>query len=122
MDEHNCTPQEVVNTVLDRPIVWTDLESMPLEVRRRWGADARAILTNPVFISLVGRSGLIFDTATSGEMAKNLVEHIARYAKSFEEVRDLRMTINGIELIRKELERALFEEKKPTEEEPNAPI
>jgi len=104
-----ATVKDVVNQVLDRPLVFVDWRSLPIEARRRWGGDARGALQNKALQALIGRSGLIGEgEETTGELVKDCIEHIARNDNNFEEVPNMRMTINDIELIKKTLEDMLY--------------
>lgn len=120
--KHSCTAEGVVNKVLDRAIVWVEWEDMPPEERKKWGADARSVLMNPVFMSLAGRSSVLHGKATSGQIAKNCIEEIARRSKSHEETVGIRHVICGVELIREILEECLYQESRVTNEEPNAAL
>lgn len=107
--------------LLERSIVWIDKDKMSQPDRERWANDAKALLDNPVFQSLVGkieRNG----TKTNGELVKNLIEGIARNSKDFDEVKFLRATINGVELIREYAEDLLITKPIETFNSLNEPI
>jgi hypothetical protein len=80
-------PQRAVEDILGREIKYLDVSKLTDEGRLAIYNEAQLLLRNRVFQSLVGK-------------AKNIIEQISRYSKNFDEVRDLRMTINGVELIR----------------------
>jgi len=111
--KHVSTPTEYVDAFLSRPMVWTDWRGMDLESRREWAKDAKNLLENRVFRSFCGyrdRSGI----KTNGEMSKDIIEHLARHAKDYQEVIALRMTMNGIELVRDRVEESLLPEDRPS--------
>lgn len=121
---HECpkpTATDVVNCILDRPIEWVDWKSLPHEARLHWSNDAQAVLNNPAFISLCGK---MKDDArkTNGELVKTLIESGFRYSENLQAMKDVRMTINGIELIRENLEAMLYAEQPTTTEDIQAGI
>lgn len=121
---HECpmpTAKAVVDAIMDRPIEFVDWKSLPHEARLRWSNDARLVLTNPAFISICGK---MIDQAkkTNGELVKILIESGTRYSKDFQQLQDVRMTINGIELVREELEKMLYREQPESTEDLNAAV
>jgi orotate phosphoribosyltransferase-like protein len=96
---------------------------MPLDMRKQWGADAKAVLENRCLQHIIGKSVTICDgVETNGEVIKRCIEAIARHSKSHEETENIRMTMNGIELVRELLEEMLYQEEKTKVEEPYAPL
>lgn len=113
---HECpvpTATDVVNRILDRPIEWVDWKSLPEDARLQWSNDARSVLRNRAFISLCGK---VVEQAnkTNGELVKVLIESGVRYSETVQQMKDIRMTINGIELIRENLEKMLYQVDEPT--------
>lgn len=114
-------PRGVVDAIMDRPLQWVNWRDLPLDARRTWSNDAKAVLSNQAFIALCGsidKNG----QPTNGELAKDIIEHIGRYSKDHAETRDMRMTLNGIELIRDRLSEMVIDEYQPSNEEPNAAV
>ena len=111
--------QNFTNRILERPIEWIDMQAMPMEVRTAMSAEARAVLENRAFQSLCGKMG---PERTNGELVKTLIEHIARYAITEQEMMNMRMTINGIELIRGYLEAMLVPKAEESRDDLNASI
>ena len=95
-------PRNLLKNILNRDIKWIDVAGMDETQLAEWQANAKSALDNPVIKSLIGG---IDDNGnlTNGEIVKNLIEYIARNSKDHGETRDLRMTINGAELIRQYL-------------------
>lgn len=91
-------PQRAVEDILGREIKYIDYNTLTDDGRLAIYNEAQLLLKNRVFQSLVGK--VENGSKINGEIAKNIIEQISRYSKSFDEVRDLRMTINGVELIR----------------------
>lgn len=103
---------DVVNKILNRPIVWTEYRKLPEGDRKSWGQFAMELLRNPVFISICGR--IVDGEKTNGELVKTLIESGMRYCEDFQGMKDIRMTINGIELVRELVEDSLYQETKET--------
>lgn len=125
VSSHVCpmpTAEAVIEKILNRPLAWVDMTKMDVATRRQWGGHATALLQNPLFQALCGTVGKTKSEETSGELVKDLIEHIAKKSKDHEETRDLRMTINGVELVRERAAAWLFFETQATNNEPNAPM
>lgn len=105
--------KEVVDRIVDRPIKWIEWQKMPHDKKVEWYKNAQSVLRNIVFRSLVGSN----EPRINGEIVKNIIEHIARHTENFEQVRDLRMTINGVELIKQYLEEIPNPEENVTKDE-----
>lgn len=116
------TAKELVNSILDREIVWVDWKSLPTDARKAWGKDAEQALHNRTLQSLIGKSSAIGGMNTSGELVKRCIEQIARRSKSHDETHDTRMIMCGVELIRELLEEMLVSEGHETKENLNEPI
>jgi hypothetical protein len=97
---------ELVNSILDRPINWIKWDQMPRQQRKAWSDTALVALNNEALVSLIGteKDGI----KTNGELIKNLIEHSARYAVEKEEMRDMRMIICGVELVRDKLQEMIY--------------
>lgn len=109
------TAKGVVEDVLSREIVWMDKDKMNEPDRLRWSNEAKALMDNMVFQSLVGRTDKD-GIKTNGEIVKNLIEGIARDSGSYDEVKFLRATINGIELIRQYAEELVVKRQRETKD------
>jgi chemotaxis regulatin CheY-phosphate phosphatase CheZ len=118
--EAKPTALALTESVTGREIAWTKWKEMPMDARKVWSDNAKSVLLNQAFISLCGKT--YGNEKTNGELVKLLMEHGMRYAKDFEELHGIRMTINGIELIREHLESMLIEEQKKQSTEPFNPI
>lgn len=121
VEKHVCplpTATGVINNILKRKIIWTAWKKMSLEGRKAWSLQAEQLLRNPVFVSLCGR--VIDGEKTNGELVKNLLESGVRYAEDYEQMKDIRMTINGAELIREMAEEMLYQEQPETHDDVNA--
>lgn len=115
------TSKDLVETILRNDIVWIDKDKMNSTDRLSWGNEAKALLENRVFQSLVGKIDAE-GNKTNGEIVKNLIEGIARNSKDYDEVRFLRSTINGIELIREYAEDLLIKKVEETHDDPYAAV
>lgn len=125
MESHKCpepTAEAVIENILRRPLAWVDMKKMDTNTRRTWGGHALSLLNNPLFQALSGTVGLNGDKDTSGELAKDIIEHIAKQSRDHAETRDLRMTLNGIELLRERAKNWLYLDTESTNNEPNAPM
>lgn len=115
------TATDVVNHILDRPIEWVNWKALPPEARLQWSNDAVAVLRNRAFISLCGRT-IDREDKTNGELVKTLIESGFRHSETVEQLRNMRMTINGIELIRENLEKMMYQIDEPTMDDLNAAV
>jgi hypothetical protein len=102
------TAKALTDSILDRPIEWVRWSEMPEDARRHWADMAKSALNNEALQSLIGKSERIGQRATNGEIVKRCIESIARHSKSHEETEAIRMTINGMELVRELLEEMLL--------------
>lgn len=118
--ERRPTARDLTDAVTARPIAWTNWKEMPMDARKVWSDNAKSVLLNPAFISLCGKG--YGKDKTNGELVKLLIEHGIRHAKDYDELQGIRMTMNGIELIREHLESMLIEEQKKPSDEPFNPI
>ena len=115
------TSKDLVETILRNDIVWIDKDKMNPTDRLAWGNEARALLENRVFQSLVGRIDAD-GNKTNGEIVKNLIEGCARQSKDYDDVKFMRATINGIELIREYAEDLLIKKVEETHDDPYAAV
>lgn len=92
LESHICTPESAVTQVLKRGISWYNYEELDLGKQAEYWSRAQDILRNPVFENEVHH------------FEADLVQHIAKQAKDYGEVRDLRMTINGVETFQQRLQ------------------
>lgn len=111
------TAQALVDHVLGRPIEWVDWRSLPHEARLQWGNNALSVLRNPAFVSLCGQALDAEKGKTNGELVKNIIESGFRHSSDYEDLKDARMTVNGIELVREKLEEMLYSEQESTQED-----
>ncbi len=81
-----------------------------------WENDAKALLQNQVFEHFVGKTERD-GTKTNGELAKNLILHIAKNSQNWEEVKDLRMKLVGLEILREAVEEQLTSKDVETQDE-----
>ncbi len=114
------TAQNLVQSILGRPINWVNWRALPNSTRKAWRASAKECLNNQAFIALCGKT--IDGEVSNGELVKDLLEFAAKDAVSFTQVQDMRMTINGIQLIREKLEEMRFEEPSESIETINDPL
>ena len=73
-------------------VKWYDYKELSVVEQKKYYTQAQLILDNPVFKNEINH------------FIKDLVEHIAYKSKDFGEVRDLRMTINGVKALSDRLE------------------
>lgn len=92
LQSHICSPQDVIAQVLKRGISWYNYEELDLGKQAEYWSRAQDILRNPVFLNELHH------------FEADLVQHIAKQAKDFQEVRDLRYSINGIETFQERLQ------------------
>lgn len=111
------TAKALVDHVLGRPLEWVDWRSLPTEARIRWGNDALSALRNPCIVSLCGQSLDLQKGKTNGELVKNIVEAGFRQSDGYRQLKDARMVVSGIELVREKLEEMLYHEQEPTQED-----
>jgi len=86
-------PELVVANIMKRGIRWYDYKEIKSKADREFYIDkARDIVQSPVYKNEIKRA--VYD----------IMQHIVEFSKSHNETRDLRMTINGIELLKTRLE------------------
>jgi len=83
-EEEVCKAADVIEEILNKGISWYDYKELSTVEQKKYYNQAQLILDNPVFQNEMNH------------FIKDLVEHIAYKSKDFQEVRDLRMTINGV--------------------------
>lgn len=91
-DKASVMAQEVVAKVLGRGIKYFDYTGMKHDEKVKYYNDAQAALRNKTIQNEVKH------------IVADLVEHIAKRSQSIEEVSEIRMTINGIEMLKEYLE------------------
>ena len=109
--------------ILDREMESIDFSKLDEEQRRVLSGDARAALSNRALAHIIGKTRVGFSEECSGVVVQDMVENIARYAESFEDVQLMRAKIVAIEYVREILLAMLRSD--PNAEpvrEPNAPI
>lgn len=89
--ENSVSAQGVICNILKRGIDWYDYRSLPSEQKLTYYNDAQLILKNEVFNNEIKH------------LVEDLIKYCATHAKDFEEVKAMRYTINGIELIKERL-------------------
>lgn len=82
-------PRSVVEAIMRQGIEWFNYEELPYADRVQYFNDAQTIIRNKTFQNEVKC------------LFKELIDHLATQSKDFPEVRDLRATMNGIDLLRK---------------------
>lgn len=91
------SPLKVLEGIIGREIKTVDTSKFGAREKKTWYVYAQELLRNPVLISLIGSEEN--GQATNGQLYLELVESLVT-ADSWEKVKDIQMTINGIELIR----------------------
>ena len=94
-------PLEEMKFLLGRPIKWIDTDGMDFAKKKFWYDSAQIALGNPVVQSLLGKTEN--GEAVNGEIAKDLIEHIAKSAENFEQVSYYRSKLAGVEMLRQYL-------------------
>ena len=96
-------PKYVVGNIMKRDIKWYNyLELRPAE-RKKYASNAKLILKNETFKNEIKH------------IYSDLVQEISTQSRDFGEVRDLRMTVSGVNLIKERLGK-IGVDKKPTKE------
>jgi len=110
MEENNSpvTAQAVVEKVMNRGIKWFDYNSLSTTEKKQYYADAQNILRNKTLANEINH--LIADA----------VEFLARDAQNFDQVKDMRMEITALELLRERLSNLEDPEKRKIEFDENA--
>ena len=85
------SPEKVIENILQRGISWYDYRELAEAKRVTYYSDAVNVLENNTLKNEINH------------LLSDLVQHIAKKSTDFQEVRDLRMTINGVELLRERL-------------------
>ena len=85
-------PEKVVEKVLNRGIGWYDFETLPNDRKLEYIKKAKEIVENPVFNNEINSA------------VADIVREIALMSQDFSQVKDLRMTINGLELLKERIE------------------
>lgn len=116
VDYSKVSASKFVDYILERPIEWIKWRELNADQRQFWSNNAQAILNNPVFQSLIGKEG------TNGELVKMIIDNSFRQSKNYDMIKDARMTINGIELIREKLQEMLYNKPIETHDEINSAI
>lgn len=97
---------EVIKSILGRQIKWVDYEDLPEQERDSYYRKAKEILENDVFKNEINRATV------------DIVNTIAYQCQSYEEVQQMRFTLNGIKILQERLESlAKADEEEPEEEE-----
>jgi len=96
-------PKEVLKAVLSREIKWIDFDELDYPNKKRWVNAVEDLKQNAVFRSLFGYQDL-YNEKVNGLLVKNLLEAGLIESQNWQQVRDVQMTINGIELIWKYLD------------------
>lgn len=86
------SPEEVIEAILKRGIKWYDYKELDFASQLSYYNNAVLARNNEVLVNEVKHA------------LSDLVTHIANKSQNFEEVRDLRMTMNGMQLILDRLE------------------
>ena len=94
-------PLEEMKYILGREIKWIDTDGMNFVEKKQWYDWAQMVIENPVIISLIGKG--VGDSATNGEIAKDLLEYCARNTENMEQVNYWRSKVAGVELLRQYL-------------------
>lgn len=95
--------RKVVEKAMGAPLLWSDYDSMQVNEKKLAAQQAKQILISPVFMSEFNR---LLDV---------WVKHAACKTENYDQVRDMRMCINAIVLLRERFEEiAAFIDKKQT--------
>ena len=89
--KHVCSAEKVLKQALQEKIDWYDYEQLDQRGLEEYYKDAQTILNNNTF-----------NNEMKHAMAE-LVDFIATKAETIEQVRDARMTINGMKLMQERL-------------------
>lgn len=82
----------VMESIMEDGIKWFDPSSLGSEGERRYRLDAKVVLENRTFKNEVQK------------LEADIISYLALKTKDFPEVRDMRMQLSGIKLIRERLE------------------
>jgi hypothetical protein len=103
-------PEQVIENILKRDISFYPYEKLDYESQLSYYADAQSILNNEVFKN------------ETNHLIADWIEHLAYRSKSFEDVKDIRMTINGLEFFKERLKKITNPEKEQSFEELDSAI
>jgi len=90
---HVCSAEKVIDKILKRKIEWFNYDLLEGREKEEYYKKTQEILNNPIFHNEIKH------------FFADVVQHIAKTSKDFEEVRDLRMTMNGVEALLERMER-----------------
>lgn len=85
-------PKHVVKAILKRDLAWYDYKEATIDAQKEYVARADSILKNATYQNEIAH------------VCADLINHIAKNTENFEQVRDARMTLNGIKLLVDRLE------------------
>jgi hypothetical protein len=85
-------PKHVVRQILGRDLAWYDYKELLLDGQKAYVAMADSILKNTTYQNEIAHA------------CADLINHIAKNTENFGQVRDARMTMNGIKLLVDRLE------------------
>lgn len=108
----------VIKKIVAKEIVWIDKDLMDEAARLQWSNEARNLLENKVFKSLVGD----YHHNTNGEIIKNLIEYCAKESQNWEDLMGARWKMVGITLIKEQAIDLLIHKPKVTYDEINEAV
>ena len=85
--ETSGDPKFVVEKIMDKGLEWYDYQELKPEDKKAYCVEAQTVLKNRILNNEINY------------LVSDLIKEIAMRSKSFEHVRDLRMTISGAKLI-----------------------
>lgn len=103
-------PEQVIANILKRDISFYPYEKLDYESQRDYYFEAQSILNNEVFKN------------ETKHLIADWVENIAYKSKDFQDVKDIRMTINGLEFFKERLKKITNPEKIETKNDLDNPI
>lgn len=98
------TAEIVIAKIIDRGINWYDWKELDTGKQKAYEQGALTILRSEVFNNEIKHT------------VSDIVQEIAKNAKSWEEIMALRMTINGLELLKERLETISLVENEQTKD------
>lgn len=102
-------PKYVIRNILKRDLKFFDYKKLKPEEQEGYVHTGKAVLNNPTYQNEIKH------------MYVDLVNEIAKESPNFENVMALRMTMNGITLLKERIEE-LGVDTKPTNKNPHSPI
>ena len=105
-----ANPIEVVKEVMNSDIEFYDYRELKPSERKAYFMEARAVLKNKTVQNEIRH------------IYADLVKHIATKSFSYDEVRDIRMTINGVKILMDKLEEISPGDEEPTKKDIHASI